>query len=225
MLPDIWILTPAPSHRVEDVRFCHDYSGIDPLFRVVVTNPPNSIEPYELPGHLVNTGSEELNISKWWNAGIRYIREQYEDPMSANFHIFLAESDIRISNEDINKLSAALSFFEAGVAGANWHGLPLADDEYILSYENKHWGSDEKWRFPGVGFMVDGRLMLDFDEEMRWYFADCDMLFQHRSVSGSVLVGGTAMAHSGGTPMDALRVRYAEEDKVKFMNKWNLKSY
>lgn len=228
MSPDIWILTPAPASRLADVTECHNYAGIPEERRVIVTNPPNSIMPgRNVKGTLIDTGDPDLNISKWWNAGLRYIRDQYRTPTReyVAYNVFLAESDVRISYEDICKMSYALELFQAGVAGANWYGLPLEDNEYVFSYKNKHWGHDEAWRFPGVGCLIQGNLGLEFDEEFRWWYADCDMLFQHRAMAGSVLVGGTSMQHHGGTPMDTRRTLMAEEDHAKFLKKWNMVSY
>lgn len=223
--PDVWILTTAPASRAQDVKECHKLSGIKPEFRVVVTTQPNPLEQAQVDGHLVHFDSDELNISKWWNAGLRYIRSQYKDPQSADFHILIAEADIRINGKDIARMSTHLDLLDMAVAGANWYDLPLEEGEYLVSYTNKHWGEDERWRFPGVGFLIDGSLMLEFDERFRWWYADCDMLFQHREFGGSVLVGGTSMKHTGTTVMDAQRLQMASEDKIKFMNKWDLERY
>lgn len=228
MLDDIWILTPAPAHRLQDVTECHDYAGIPEHHRVIVTNPPNSIRPgRNVKGHLIDTGDPDLNISKWWNAGLDYIRSHYSKITREYqpYHILIAESDIRISSNDVHKLSYALEKFKAGIAGANWKGLNLATGEYLFSENNRHWGSDENWRFPGVGFMIDGSLGLKFDEEFRWWFADDDFIFQHRLASNAVLVGGTQMTHAGGTAMDVDRVRMAEEDYKKLLVKWGLDAY
>lgn len=228
ILDDVWILTPAPAHRLQDVTECHDYAGIPHDRRVIVTNPPNSILPgRNVKGHLIDTGDPDLNISKWWNAGLDFIRSQYSSITREyqTYHIMIAESDIRISASDVQQLSQALTRFRAGIAGANWRNLNLKAGEYLYSENNRHWGADETWRFPGVGFMVDGSMGLRFDEEFRWWFADDDFIFQHRLASNSVLVGGTQMSHAGGTAMDDNRVRMASEDHAKFLKKWGLDAY
>lgn len=71
-LSDVWVLIPiGPREKYlpEVLETLHDYKG-----RVVIVNNMPDYTIYEDVHHLEDMG--DVNISRWWNVGFKYIRDQ-----------------------------------------------------------------------------------------------------------------------------------------------------
>jgi hypothetical protein len=103
-------------------------------------------------------------------------------------------------------------------AGADWQGL-LGPGVNVVRRSNTP-VMPAQMRLPGIGLVVAGEVGLRHDPAFRWWYADDDFEWQSREAGGTVLVGGTTLAHTGTTPMEGDRARFAVEDVERFRAKW-----
>lgn len=203
----MWVLTPAPGRRQGEVEDLWASLGIDRDYRVVVTTEPDPIE--RIDGHLVKVDSPELNISKWWTAGLDYIAKNSYGP----YNVLLIESDARISRDDLDQLNHVLNNSDAVMAGADWHGTLESGQ---VHYNTSRGPVPAHLRLPGVCLLVKGELGLRHDPSITFYFADDDFEWQHRANGGTALVGGTTVLHSDTTPRTEAFTKQADEDGSRF---------
>lgn len=208
-----WLLTPAPAGRLEDVLELHGMCGIPAERRVVVTTLPDPIEPGLVDAEVLLFGSTEFNIGKWWTLGLDWI----QDTADAPYEVLLAESDARIHADDVGMLAWTLRDEGLTAVGPDWFGT-LTPGELLVSEVNLP--APVHHRLPGTATMVAGELGVRHDPQFRWWYADDDFLFQHRLVGSVALVGGTSLVHAGGTPLVGELSQWANEDAVKFRDKW-----
>jgi hypothetical protein len=209
MLPDLWVLTVAPNSRAHEVDALRaSMPDVAPHRFVTVTTQPDPI-----PGALL-FDSDDLNIAKWWTVGLEHIARYYE---TQPYDVFIVESDTRITPADLDAVRAEMRRTGCVMAGADWQSLLPAG---VTLVRRSLEPMDRRFRLPGIGLVVAGEAGLRHDTQFRWWYVDDDLEWQARASGGTALVGGTTLTHTGGSPMVGDRARFAQEDVVKFDNKW-----
>lgn len=213
--PDVWYLTVAPGSRKEEADFLFNTILKAPADkRVLVTTLPDPILEYK-SGNLLTFTDEEINISKWWTLGLDFIASHYTE--GDVWDVVLAESDVRISSEDVHTIRRVMREENSILAGADWKHL--TDGESKVRRDNNEWKPLS--RVPGFAFIVAGEAGIRHDPEFRWWLADDDFEWQSRVAGGSVLVTGTTLYHDGTQgPLTGDRLVAWEEDQIKFQEKW-----
>jgi hypothetical protein len=190
-----------------------DSLGTPPDYRVLVTTNPDPV--LEFDGHLIRVDSEEINISKWWNRGLDFIRAHTNHDI---WDVLVAETDARMSPLDVEELRSRMREVGAVMAGGDWeHTLPAGAEEFHrISNESLPVG-----RIPGIMKVVAGETGIRHDPEFRWWLADDDYEWQHRISGGTLLVAGIEVQHTGTQgPLSGERLQAWEEDQTKFFDKW-----
>lgn len=227
-LPDLWVLTTAPGSRVNEVvSLLEDLNSFN---NVVVTNPPDEIpknfllESFIPSAKVISTESDEFNISKWWDFGLDFIAGIYPDGEA--YDVLMIESDARMSKEDIDTVRISMREHNAVLAAADWQNC-LEPGEVKVRRDNSVWIAEgkEAWqsRLPGMAMIAAGEAGVRIPEETnyRFWFADDDREWLSRISGGTVLVGGTTILHNGTQgPLRGNLLRYAEEDKERFLAYW-----
>lgn len=165
-----------------------------PMFHfIVVTNEPNPIHHEDLHGDevsylgtvsIVNTKSEDLNLSKWWNLGAATARRW------GNKEFMVTETDCRLTPESVFRLWATMKEHDLSMVGPNLYGV-LEDDEVSIERSQDGWASRSVYTRICQTWMVDLRNTHPADERFPWWHADEQHEMRHRS-----LLGGTGIVGS-----------------------------
>lgn len=179
----------------------------------MVATLPNPLTPRDLgdlAGHVVLFESEEPAISKWWNAGLDYIR----DRAAPQYEVLAISSDYVGNDRSVNALAVFLRQNNLTMVGPDHHSnLP---SRIFRIADRRHCQA----RVPGGCWMIAGESGLRVDESFRWWYSDDDFEMQARQVSGSGVVAGTGLVAEADTPMSELKQQWAREDRPKFAAKW-----
>lgn len=218
---DLWVLTVAPGSRAAEAEEMFKSLDIPPDRRVLVTNPPDEVPHF--PGYLIHYPSSELNISKWWDAGLNHIAKFYDD--GEQWDVLLIETDARMRIEGVATLRRIMRETDTVMAGGDWRNVLSPDSPPHVRRDNTAWVPDpehpDAGRIPGIACVVAGEAGIRHDHEFRWWLADDDFEWQHRVGGGTVLVPGVEVWHTGTQgPLTGLRLQYWEEDQHKFYEKW-----
>ncbi|PZS37896.1 MAG: hypothetical protein DLM62_16705 [Pseudonocardiales bacterium] len=209
-----WLLTPCHHPRLSDLTtsLAHLNHPVDRT--VVVTTPPEPVEPDDLPGvTLLLSPEPEVNISRWWNTGLDWI-EQHHEP--GPYEVLCMESDVRIEWSTLARLRMVLRNYNLAMVGADTHRVVTSAVE--TRYDLDPWTKEHS--VPGMCMLVAGELGLRFDEQFRWCFAADDFEWQHRKAAGTGLVRGLTIEHGPRPQLTGERAEHAEEDRHRFEAKW-----
>ena len=148
-----------------------------------------------------------LNISRWWNAGIR---------AAARAAARAGEAagtdgggwDVLVANDDIIAPPGLVAGLSAG----------MRSDLYALAY--CHPPAAGTTTISGWCFMLRGEAGLLADERLKWWYGDDDLEYQARAKGGSISVPGCTVQHlyPGGNDegMEAQIVADAEYFRAKW---------
>jgi len=186
----IAICIPAHAPRLDELRGCLDLLK-HPSFRVlVVTNEPQPIHHYDLPDDVVlfNTGSAEVNLSKWWNVGLQWAHNQGLDTL------MITESDVRMTPEAVWFMHGALWQKNYGMVGPNLYGN-LAYDEISVETRQDGWGRRHAGHRICQTWMVKTGTTFPADPRFAWWHADEQHEMRHRAVgNGTAIIGAATYA-------------------------------
>lgn len=214
MLPDLWVLSCAPASRKWEADQLFESLNTPITRRVLVTTQPDPI--LEFDGFLIEYPGTDINISKWWNLGLDFIAHQYDD--GDKWDVAVAETDARMDPHDLDLLRDAMRNCSSVMAGGDWENTLGDNTLYYLRKDNM---SVPVGRIPGILKVVAGETGIRHDPEFRWWLADDDYEWQHRSAGGTLLVSGMAVHHTGTQgPLTGERLQAWEEDQAKFFEKW-----
>lgn len=210
-------ITCAPADRVIEAQQALQHAGVEADHAVLVTTQPNPVGSEDFYGTVILFDSDEINISKWWDLGMEYIRGLNDGP----FDVLLIESDAHMTKEDVNYIRTTMREHDCVIGGADWKNL-LRPNEVKIRRDNTRW--DVVGRIPGVAYIFAGEVPeLRHNPEMRFWYADDWMVWLAQSIGGSILVGGTTVEHTGHVTKGGLPepiATYAREDLVKFVEHW-----
>jgi hypothetical protein len=212
---DLWVLTCAPASRIAEAYDLFESLGTPTNRRVLVTTEPDPVVAFD--GHLIHYPYDDINISKWWNLGLDAIASHYKP--GDKWDVLLAESDARQYDYEVDLLRRQMRKYNTVMAGADWeHTLPYYETS---GYQRRDNSAQPVGRIPGILKVVAGETGIRHDPEYRWWLADDDYEWQHRVNGGTFLAAGMSVQHTGTQgPLTGDRLRYWEEDQVKFFNKW-----
>jgi hypothetical protein len=213
---DLWVLTCAPASRIGEAYDLFESLDTPIDRRVLVTTDPDPV--YAFDGHLVHYHDTDINISNWWNLGLDAIASHYED--GNVWDVLLAESDARQDPAEVERLRFRMRLVGAVMAGGDWEhtlGGELDGGGYVRTSNL----AKPVGRIPGILKVVAGETGIRHDPDFRWWLADDDYEWQHRVAGGTFLAAGMSVQHTGTQgPLTGDRLRYWEEDQVKFFDKW-----
>lgn len=217
MTTDLWVLATAPGSRTQEAVELFDSLGTPENRRVLVTNPPDIVDR-TFPGIVLVHNDPSLNISNWWNEGLDYIEHQNHLAGNDAWDVLLAETDARMDPQQVEQLRSKMREFGAVMAGGDWENTLPHDLDWHFRTDNRY---DPVGRIPGIMKVVAGETGIRHDPEFRWWLADDDYEWQHRVNGGTLLVRGIDVRHTGTQgPLTGDRLRFWEEDQVKFFDKW-----
>lgn len=199
-------------------------SSLDhPLARtaIVVTQPdPIREEDLSEIGYLSSSGryphivafeSEEINISKWWNTGLDYIKEHAQH----RHEVLVLSSDIVGCSYSVAMLGAFLRRDNLAMVGPNLWGN-------IEQKFGKDSARGTHTRVAGCCWMVKGELGLRCDESFRWWYSDDDIEMQARQLGGTGILPYTLMVGGPDSYMSEEKAKWAVEDRQRFITKWGI---
>lgn len=174
----IAVVVPCHAPRLTDLEAFLRYAWHKDLQFLVVTNEPEPIELLNVyawgPNVAVhNTGSEEINLSKWWNIGHRWAKN-----ISAE-SLLVTESDCRLSPHSIFALEDAMKRYDLSLVGPNLYGLMPRDDVHITN-STTSWGGRTVFQRICQTWMKPVDVDVQADERFVWWYADEQMDMLHR---------------------------------------------
>lgn len=201
----------VPSYGRECVKQCLDslVDQVDLLF--LVQTRQFAIRPHPKLIILPCDPGRELNISEWWNMGIKAaaVAADGRRAMLGRDRERLHEWDVVVVNDDaivLPGLVAGLSAgMRAGTADLAYPGLP----------------SGRVTPITGWCFMLRGEAGIMADPQFRWWYGDNDIELQARAKGGAVAVPGCQVTHlSPGGHDDSMRAQIAADTEL-FHKKWD----
>ena len=197
----------VPSYDRSSLRPCLDslVDQVDLIF--LVQTRQFAIRPHPKLICLWPDASCELNISEWWNMGIKAAAETAAGHRDRGWQ---PEWDVLIVNDDIIAppgLVAGLSDgMRAGTSAlayctpANWeHITPIT----------------------GWCFMLRGEAGIMADPQFRWWYGDNDIELQARAKGGAVAVEGCQVRHLFPSGHDHLMGEQIASDTELYHKKWD----
>lgn len=216
---DSWVLIPCQRSRLDLLKRLLD-SLEHPVDRVVIvaTYPDplylQDIEDYAHYIEHISPRATEHHIGRWWNVGLDCIASMAQK----NHEVLVVSSDNIGTNYSVAKLGAFLREHKLAMVGPNYWG----DDKQFF-YPSYHRGAQT--RVPGCCWMVAGELGLRCDEQFRWWYSDDDIEMQARNLGGTGIVPGIGLLAGPDTALSVEKEQWAEEDRQKFVAKWNIQPW
>lgn len=209
---DSWIVCPCQCSRLTLLKRMLK-SLEHPKDHVVVVStlpePVTRADVEEYADHVVLCPFSEMYIAKWWNTGLDYV-----DKLAEMEHEVLVISSDWIGNCDsVAMLANFLRANSLTMVGPNPHSPEVCILE-LSTPPHPH------SRVPGGCWMIAGESGLRVDEEFRWWYSDDDFDMQARKRSGSGIIPGTGLVGAPDTALSDLQVRWAQEDRQRFVSKW-----
>jgi hypothetical protein len=212
---ETWVLVPCERKRLEVLNELLEMLGRPAQRCVVVSAGAEPIMNGETPATVLHYPHDEINISRWWNLGLSFIRNHYT--MDAPHEVLFCESDTVADEYAVPALVDALRVHELSMVGPDWFtGLGAGD---VAVYGPNSPRSIEH-RVPGTAFMIASEQGLRYDERFRWWYADDDFEMQARNRSGAAVVGGVLLDHGPSADLTPEKQRWADEDRALFVEKW-----
>jgi hypothetical protein len=213
-MTNTWVLTPCHRPRLDELRASLRHLNHPTDRTVVVTTPPDPIDPHELPGATMLLASElGVNISRWWNVGLDWISEHHE---VGCYEVLCMHSDVRIEWSTLARLRSVMRGYNLAMVGADRFGVAATAVE--TRYDLEAWSVEH--RIPAECTLVAGELGLRFDEQFRWRYANDDFEWQHRKAGGTGLVRGVTFECGSGQACSGEDGQHAESDRERFVAKW-----
>lgn len=177
---------------------------------------PILLETLGLPVQVVR-GSDELNISRWWNLGLNTVAKHAAWLDDTEWDVLVVNDDAVCPPGLVEALSGAMRSTTA-----------------VLAYPDQFGGQQQilhtvaepvplQQRITGYAWMLRGETDLRVDESMAWWFSDDDMDWRARQAGGAVLVPGTPVQHRAPDVQTNARpelLAQAGRDRQTFIDRW-----
>lgn len=229
--PELWLLTVAPAERVTEVEELIKSLDVPKDRAIVVAHSPTFLRTDIAT--VIDYPDDEFNISKWWDFGLDYIKDQnqpgYPNDLGYNnytWDVLVIESDVRMTRADVETLRSTMREHECVMAGADWQNCLSGPEEVKVRKDNSVWIAEgkEAWqsRLPGMALVVAGEAGVRHAPLYpKFWFSDDHYEWISRVNGGTVLVGGTTVHHTGTQgPLKGDMLRWAEEDSESFREYW-----
>ena len=209
---DSWVLCPCQRSRLDLLKRMLESLDHSPDHVVIVATFPDPLTKDELNGYadsVVLAVSLENHISRWWNLGLDYIAS-----MARTRHEVLSlSSDYVGAVYSVALLAATMRQHNLTMIGPDHHSNEL---RIFRAGEQRHAFT----RVPGACWMLAGESGLRVDEQFRWWYSDDDLEMQARQRSGAGVVPGAGLVGGPDTELSDEKLRWAREDRAKFIQKW-----
>jgi len=133
----------------------------------------------------------EVNISCWWNAGLRHVEQAasiHSDPRWSKWDVAILNDDAIVPEGWFDAASGTMR--QMGVAAACSGGRgPMP----VLHTQPGPVPLDT--RLCGFAFMLAGEMGLRGNESLKWYFTDDWMDWESRKLGGMVMIPGFHVEH------------------------------
>lgn len=167
-------------------------------------------------GRLDATDACGLTLHQMWNAGIALARVRHPAP-----NVAILNNDLVLGPDFCGSLADALDRHpDLWAVSPNYDARPVDDVDLVTStYKNQG--------LAGFAFMVRGEALdhLAFDEELRWWYGDDDLVAQIEACGHRVgISGATWVEHIGGGSqtigytLDTISL--IEHDLLHMLGKW-----
>ena len=185
------ICVPAHNPRLGDLLSFLALAAAPEFTFIIITNEPDPINPDDIPFpgiHVLNTGSEEINLSAWWNLGHRYAKLLKLDDF------MVTETDCRITPDNIFTLQDAMHKHDLSLVGPNIYGA-MEDDEVHITNSVTSWGGRSVYKRICQTWMTRTDTLIRADERFVWWYADEQLDMLHRAErNGTGVIGASRYA-------------------------------
>lgn len=213
-----WVLIPCQRERLDMLRAT--VTALDhPRDRVVVvTTRPEPIrfgDIAEFAIDLLTLPDDGQRISRWWNAGIDYIRAL---TLAERYEILALSSDCVGNPGSVQHLRDYLRSNDLVMAGPNYH----------TEYPQVYTAADKRTlydRVPGACWMLAGESGLRLDEQFRWWYSDDDLEMQARQIGSVGVVPYTGFKPGPDSGLSDTAAKWAAEDRQRFIDKWKVEPW
>lgn len=188
----------------------------------VVANGENPPTSKDIPkATILQYPDDEFNMAKWWNMGLEYASKKAK---GKPYEVFVFESSTFATQSTVIQLATALRENDlAAVSPDRWDTLP--EGQILIERELKPL-DNMAHRMTGYAFMLKGELELRADPKFRNWYPDDDLEWQARKAGGVGMLGHVTVGHPKyGSPLSPMLQKFADEDLVKFKNKWGYAPY
>lgn len=171
-------------------------------------------------GHLIaGVGIEEQrNISRWWNVGIDYAKQEALKLGVTAWDIAILNDDVIVPDEWFTTLSNRMRGMNVAATSMGPVTLPIL--------HTKPGTTRLDHRMAGFAFMLAGELGVRADETLQWWCGDNDIDMQSRLKGGTVILPDTGVRHlyPDQTTVGELAARTAV-DMQRFVDKWGFRPW
>ena len=131
----------------------------------------------------------EMNISKWWNMGLRLIESQARAERLTQWDVVVLNDDAIIPIGWVHAVASAMREAGAAAACSGGNGVP----HQVLHTEPGPVGL--MTRMKGFAFVLAGEKGIRADEKLRWYFSDDHVDWMARRLGGMLMIPGFSVNH------------------------------
>jgi hypothetical protein len=203
-----WVVVPCPGFRQAELN--HMLSRLDTSRVVVVTSDNDPVSPNTKATVLIEPWHGKI-ISEWWNAGLDWVAALHSS--TSVWEVMLTTSDNVMVQHHVDKMARELRELGVSMVAPAWPGMQVGPVGHPRTVFN---------RCAGPLMMVAGEDGLRCDESFRWYYTEDDLEMQARALRGAALVRSGIVHLGPDSPLDAEQQRWADEDRVRFTEKWKI---
>jgi len=174
-------------------------------------------KPAETPLVFLRDMTQPANLPRLWNIGFEQIRMIASDPM--DWKIAVLTDDVRIPEGWFRAVGDAMDRTGAAAGCSSpWNGhltqelLKRAPDADIVN------------RMFGPAFIIQGKVGLEADERLKWWWNDTDLDWQARAAGGMVVIPGYPVLNRyPNASTTGVNAEQAGRDRETFKQKygWN----
>jgi glycosyltransferase involved in cell wall biosynthesis len=162
----------------------------------------------------------ELNISKWWNLGLKLIESRVQQARLPRWDVVILNDDAIIPDNWVQAVAGSMR--EAGAAAACSGGTRLP--YRVLHTEPGPVGL--MTRMQGFAFVLAGEKGIRADEKLHWYFSDDHVDWMARKLGGMLMIPGMGVEHLyPNSQMTAEMQAQVAEDAAHFYGYWGMRPW
>lgn len=155
----------------------------------------------------------ELNISKWWNAGLDEASKAADGDAPTKWDVAVINDDVIVPEGWFDAVSGTMRQMGTAAACSGGYGMSVL--------HNSDMAPPLQTRMQGFAFILAGELGLRADEQFIWYCGDDDLGRQAAIAGGMVMVPGFHVEHRypNGQLTPELHAAIAG-DMQRYVDKW-----
>jgi hypothetical protein len=162
----------------------------------------------------------EMNISKWWNMGLRLIESQARAEGLTQWDVVILNDDAIVPIGWVYAVASAMREVGAAAACSGGNGVPYQ----VLHTKPGPVGL--MTRMKGFAFVLAGEKGIRADEKLRWYFSDDHVDWLARKLGGMLMIPGFNVTHlHPNMQMTAELQETVPEDAAHFYGFWGMRPW